>query len=120
MYLFIGSYVLLGFDDFYLSEDVESILGLHLHKKCIGDPGGPGGPGGNGGPDLSFLLFINKSGIDWGKYNNYDDRLKLLQNNPALDNYKVYIKYEDLDYKVSSIEIDIKEFNEKIKHTKTN
>lgn len=116
-YLFIGSYVLLGFDDFDLSGDVVSRLGSHLHNKCIGYPGGPGG---NGGPDFSPILFMNKSGIDWEKYNNYDDRLKLLQNNPALDNYKEYIKYEDLNYKVSSIEIDIKEYNEKIKHTRAN
>ena len=38
----MGSYILLGFDDSDLSGYVESILGSHLHKKCIGDPGGPG------------------------------------------------------------------------------
>ena len=35
----MGSYILLGFDDFDLSGHVESILGSHLHKKCIGDLG---------------------------------------------------------------------------------
>lgn len=116
--LFIGSYVLLGFDDFDLSQDVESVLDIHLHKKCIGDPGGPGGP--DGGPDLSPLFFMNKSDIDWEKYNNFNDHLKILQNSPALDNYKKYIEYEDFKYERSSLEKDLYLYNNKVLHTDTN
>lgn len=114
----MGSYILLGFDDFDLSGDVASVLGLHLHNKCIGDTGGPGGPGG--GPDISPYFFIDRTGDEWKNRNDFHDRLKILQNHPALDNYKQYIQYKDFKYKVSSIEMDIKEYNNNLLYTKTN
>ena len=117
VYLFTGSYILLGFDDFDFSGDVKSILGLHLHKKCIGDPGGPGG---GGGPDFSPWLCMDISGNDWENRNNFDDRLNKTHNHPALHNYKEYIEFENFKYKVSSIEIDIKEYNDNIPYTKPN
>lgn len=113
----MGSYILLGFDDFDLSGDVESVLGLHLHKKCIGDPGGPGG---NGGPDFSPLFCMDMSGRDWEIRNNFDDHKKILHNHPALRNYKEYIEFENFKYKRSSIEIDLKEYNDNLLYTKTN
>ena len=116
MYSFLGSYILLGFDDFDLSDDVESILGLHYHEKCIGDTGGPGGDPG-GGPDISPYLYMD---IESEKGNNFNDRLKILQNNPALHNYKQYIEYENFKYEVSSLEMDIKQYNDNILYTKTN
>ena len=117
MYSFMGSYILLGFDDFDLSGDVESILGSHLHKKCIGDPGGPGG---NGGPDFSPWFCMAISNDDWESVNNFHDHRKILQNHPALCNYKEYIEFENFKYKVSSIQIDIKEYNNNLLYTKTN
>ena len=118
MYSLLGSYILLGFDDFDLSADVESILGLHLHKWCIGDPGGPGGPGG--GPNFSPLFCMNISDRDWEIRNDFDDRLNESQNHPALRNYKEYIEYKDFKYKRSSIEMDIKQYNDNLLYTKTN
>ena len=118
MYSFMGSYILLGFDDFDLSGDVESVLGLRFHNKCIGDPGGPGGP--DGGPDLSPYLCMDRSDYEWEKRNNMNDRLKILHNHPALHNYKEYIQYENFKYKVSTLEIDIKQYNDNLLYTKTN
>ncbi len=110
----------MGFDDFDLSQDVESVLDLHLHKKCIGDPGGPGGP--NGGPDFSPLFYMNTSNTntDWGENLNNNDPLKKLQNNPALDNYKKYIKYEDFEYDIASLQKDLCVYNNKVLHTEIN
>ena len=119
MYSFLGSYILLGFDDFDLSHDVESMLGLHYHEKCIGDTGGPGGDP-EGGPDFSPYFCMDTSSIESDKGNNFNDGLKILQHNPALHNYKEYIEYENFRYKVSDLEIDIKEHNDNILYTKTN
>lgn len=121
-YLFMGSYIMLGLEDFDLSADVESILGLHFHQKCIGSTGGPpGGPGGDGGPDLYPLLFVDmdRYGRDYNQLGTNNDYNKLLQNNPVLDNYKQYIEYEGFKYKVSSIETDLHEYNKSLVHTDT-
>ena len=116
---FMGSYILLGLDDFDFSGDVESVLGSLYHKKCIGDPQGPGG-GPGGGPDLYSYLCTDTSDLESRNDNDMNDRLNILQNSPALHNYKEYIRYNDFEYNVSSLELDIKEYNDNIIYTKTN
>ncbi len=110
--LFIGNYILISFDDFDYSETVNS---LGLHKKCFGDPGGPGG---NGDPDFNPVLFASLLDKDTKQTYNYTDLPRAqLYDLPELKDFKNSIKHNDIEYKTSCIQEDIKEYNKKVVHT---
>ena len=119
--LFLGSYILIGFDDFDLSELVESVLGELFHNKGIGDPVGPGG-GPGGGPNYPLLFYMNEDiGDGEVRRYSYNDPEKIFHNNPLLDNYKKFLIGKDgVSHDVSSIRNYIAECNSKVLPTEPN
>ena len=108
IFVFIGNYILISFEDFDFSDIVNS---LGLHKKCFGDPGGPGG---NGDPDLN-PFFCSSLWMDKNEtYVCSDLPRSQLYDLPGLKDFKNYVIHKGVEYKTSTIQEDIKQYNKKV------